>query len=137
MVEYHCVPLRSVLAFELFRCAHSSSISQASFPIALIGPCRSVLYHLNFFRIFSHRCVPIRLRHVHLRFVFSALRLPCISSAIDTVASALALSSISSVGCTHLRYLRHYTSRLRPYGLQQAPPHSISGPTASFGIAAL
>jgi hypothetical protein len=57
--------------------------------------------------IFSHCCVPICLRHVHLRFVFSALRLPRISSANNAAACALVSPSISSAPCTRLRYLWH------------------------------
>jgi hypothetical protein len=71
----------------------------------VFGPCRSVFYHLNFLRIFSHRCVPIRLRHFHLRFLFSALRLPWIPSANDAAACALIPPSTSSAASTRLRYL--------------------------------
>jgi hypothetical protein len=63
--------------------------------------CATVHTH----RIPYHCCVPICLRHVHLRFVFSAVRLPWISSANNAAGCALVSPSISSAACTRLRYL--------------------------------
>jgi hypothetical protein len=72
--------------FDIFSWVHSCSMPLASaLSVSILLACRPSF------------------RHVHLRFVFSALRLPWFSSANNAAACALVSPSISSAACTRLR----------------------------------